>query len=75
MKDAALRSFNAVDKTLKMEAEKSSETLVSTYKCTRCYNPKGQNRYLQCPENIKSHGNGALGSTKVGEFLDQLNDY
>jgi hypothetical protein len=38
---------------LKMEVVCSSETLVSTYKSTRRYNPEDQSRYLR-RENLKS---------------------
>jgi hypothetical protein len=39
----------------KMEAVCSSETLVSTYKSTRYYNPEDQQRHTHCRENRKSH--------------------
>jgi hypothetical protein len=37
---------------LKMEAIWSTETLVSAYKSTRCYNAEDQRRNLHCRENL-----------------------
>jgi hypothetical protein len=45
--------FRAED--LKTEAVFFSETLVSTYKSTRRYNPKDQYQHIHCRENLKSH--------------------
>jgi hypothetical protein len=38
-----------------MELVYFSETLVSTYKCTRRYNPEDQHRQLHRREKLKSH--------------------
>jgi hypothetical protein len=40
---------------LKMEAVCSSETLVSTYKPIRRFNPYDQQRHIHRLENLKSH--------------------
>jgi hypothetical protein len=38
-----------------METVCFSETLVSTYKFTPCYNPQDQHRHFHRRENLKSH--------------------
>jgi hypothetical protein len=43
-----------VEVTLKMEAVRSSETLVTTYKTAWHHNPEDHNQYLYCHENLKS---------------------
>jgi hypothetical protein len=38
-----------------MEAVYFSETLVSTYKSTRYYNPEDQHRHMHCRKHLRSH--------------------
>jgi hypothetical protein len=49
------KRFGGKYRALKMEAVCSSETLLSTYKSTRRYNPKDQHRHLHRRENLKSN--------------------
>jgi hypothetical protein len=44
-----------IKSVLKIEAAYSSETLASTYKFTRIYEPEYQHRDLHLRKNLKSH--------------------
>jgi hypothetical protein len=54
---------------LKMEAVFSSETLVSTYKSKRRYNPEDQQQHLHRSENLKSHKKYLVGEITGGKVL------
>jgi hypothetical protein len=54
--------------TLKMEAVRSSETLVMTYKTTRCQNPADHDRHIGLHTSINVHSPSALARHATGDL-------